>query len=142
MPPIRLRALLALLLLLPAACSRDEERPVPPSVAEAFAEIPFPPNPSYVSRSGGEGALTLSLRSDQPIDVVVAHYRRVLGAEPWRLRSDAKEGEDGRVFYAEQGGRPLWVRLRPEGPATLVDLTGAVPKRMADSLRALGDSGR
>ena len=142
MPATRLHPLIALALLLPAAaCGQDEARPVPPSVAEAFAELPFPPDPSYVGRSGGEGALTISLRSGQPYEVVLDYYRKTLGVEPWRIRSDARDGAAGRVIYAEHDGRPLWVRLKPEGTAwTLVDLTGAVAKRVTDSLQARRDS--
>src|SRR5690606_13141319 len=110
MPAIRLRPLAALAFLLPAAaCGQDEARPIPPSVAEAFAELPFPPDPSFVGRSGGEGALTLSLRSGQPYEVVLGYYRKTLGVEPWRIRSDARDGDAGRVIYAERNGRPLWV---------------------------------
>lgn len=142
MSPIRLHPLVALALILPAAaCGQDEDRPIPPSVTEAFAELPFPPDPSYVGRTGGEGALTISLRSGQPYEVVLDYYRKVLAVEPWRIRSDARDGEAGRVIYAEHGGRPLWVRLRPEGTAwTLVDLTGAVAKQVTDSLQARRDS--
>jgi hypothetical protein len=144
MPATRLRPLLALALglLLPAAgCGQDDPRPVPPSVAEAFAELPLPPNPSYLGRSGGEGALTISLRSGHPYEVVLDYYRKTLAVEPWRIRSDARDGGSGRVIYAEHDGRPLWVRLRPEGTAwTLVELTGAVARRGTDSLRARRDS--
>lgn len=142
MPAPRLHPLVALALLLPAAaCGQDDGRPVPPSVAEAFAELPFPPDPSYLGRSGGEGALTISLRSGQPYEVVLAYYRGTLAVEPWRIRSDARDGEAGRVIYAEHAGRPLWVRLKPEGTAwTLVDLTGAVARRVTDSLQARRDS--
>lgn len=142
MPATRLRPLLALAFLLPAAaCGQDDPQPIPPSVAEAFAELPFPPDPSFVGRSGGEGALTLSLRSGRPYESVLDHYRRTLSVAPWRIRSDTRDGESGRVIYAERDGRPLWVRLRPEGTAwTLVDLTGAVAKRVPDSLQARRDS--
>jgi|SRR5512134_2562385 hypothetical protein len=142
MPASRLQPLLALALLLPAAaCGQDEARPIPPSISEAFAELPFPPDPSFVGRSGGEGALTISLRSGQPYEVVLDYYRKTLSLAPWRIRSDARDGESGRVIYAEHNGRPLWVRLKPEGTAwTLVDLTGAVAKRVADSLQAGRDS--
>jgi len=142
MPATRLHPLIALVLLLPAAaCGQDEGRPVPPSVSEAFAELPLPPDPSYVGRSGGEGALTISLRSGHPYEVVLDYYRKTLGVEPWRIRSDARDGDAGRVIYAEHDGRPLWVRLTPEGTAwTLVDLTGAVARRVTDSLQARRDS--
>lgn len=142
MPRIRLHSLVVLALLLPAAaCGQDDRRPVPPSVTEAFAELPFPPDPSYVGRSGGEGALTISMRSGQPYEVVLDYYRKVLAADPWRIRSDARDGESGRVIYAEHAGRPLWVRLRPEGTAwTLVDLTGAVAKAVTDSLQVRRDT--
>jgi hypothetical protein len=142
MPHRRLRPLLALTLLLSAAaCGREDQRPIPPSVSEAFAELPFPPDPSYVGRSGGEDALTISMRSGQPYEVVLDYYRTILATGAWRIRSDARDGADGRVIYAEHDGRPLWVRLRPEGTAwTLVDMTGAVARKVTDSLQAQTDS--
>ncbi len=144
MLPRRLHSLVVLAILLPAAaCGQEERRPVPPSVSEAFAEVPLPPDASYVGRSGGEGALTISLRSGQPYEVVLDYYRKLLGVAPWHIRSDARDGESGRVIYAELGGRPIWVRLRPEGTAwTLVDLTGAVASKVTDSLEARPDSAR
>lgn len=142
MSPTRFTPLIAVALALPAAaCGRDDPRPVPPSVAEAFAELPFPPNPSYVGRAGGADALTISLRSGQPYEAVLAYYRQLLGVAPWAIQSDAPDGESGRVIYAERLGRPLWVRLRPEGTAwTLVDLTGAVPQGGTDAPAAVPDS--
>jgi hypothetical protein len=143
MPESRCSPLIALaLVVLPAAaCGRDDPRPVPPSVTEAFAELPFPPDPSFVGRAGGADALTISVRSSEPYEAVLAYYRQVLAIEPWVIRSDARDGATGRVIYAERGGRPLWVRLRPEGTAwTLVDLTGAVSRRVTDSLDAVPDT--
>ncbi len=141
MPATRLHPLLALALLLPAAgCGRDE-RPIPPSVTEAFAEIPFPPKSSFVGRSGGQDVLTLSLRSGEKYELVLAYYRDVLGRAPWRILSDERDADQGRVIYAEREGRPLWVRIRPEGRSwSLVDLTGGVPRGVPGAGPAAGDS--
>jgi hypothetical protein len=141
MPRPRLHSLLALALLLPAAaCGRDEQ-PIPPSITEAFAELPFPPKSSFVSRSGGQDVLTISLRSGEKYEAVLAYYRDILDRAPWHILSDARDPEEGQVIYAERDGRPLWVRLRPEGSAwTLVDLTGGVPRGVPDPLQAPGDT--
>jgi hypothetical protein len=133
MSPSPFRPLFALAILVPAvACGQDDPRPVPPSVAEAFPEILLPPNSEFVSRSGGEGALTLTLRTSEPYAMVLGYYRAVLGREPWRIRSDSPDADSGRILYAERAGRPVWVQLRSDGSgATLVDLTGAAAKPSA-----------
>ncbi|MGH7584819.1 MAG: hypothetical protein ACREMH_01080 [Gemmatimonadales bacterium] len=111
-----------------AAC-QDEAPPVPPSVAAAFPELPLPPNPSYVSRGGGADALTIRLRSAAPYDLVRGYYLGIFKAAPWALRNEAKDPSGGTVLYAERAGRPIWVRLRPDGDShTHVELTGAAAK--------------
>lgn len=126
---MRRPVLLLTLALAGLAACQDEEPPVPPSVAAAFPELPLPPNPSYVSRGGGADALTIRLRSGAPYDVVREFYLGRFKSAPWVLRNEAADPSGGTVLYAERGGRPIWVRLRPDGDShTHVELTGAAAK--------------
>lgn len=126
---MRRPVLLLTLALAGLAACRDEDRPVPPSVAAAFPELPLPPNPTFVSRAGGADVLTIRLSSAAPYDAVREFYRAHFKAAPWVLRNEAAEPNGGTVFYAERAGRPIWVRLHPEGDShTQVELTGAAAK--------------
>ena len=102
---------------------------MPPSVAAAFPELPLPPNPSYVSRGGGADALTIRLRSAASYEQVRSFYLQHFNAAPWALKNEAPDPSGGTVLYAERAGRPIWVRLRPDGDThTHVELTGAAPR--------------
>lgn len=126
---MRRPVLLLTLALAGLAACQDEERPVPPSVAAAFPELPLPPNPSYVSRGGGADALTIRLRSAAPFETVRDFYLGHFKNAPWVLKNEADDPSGGTVLYAERAGRPIWVRLRPDGDThTHVELTGAAAK--------------
>lgn len=119
------RLALALSLAL-AACGR-EDAPQPPKLAEVLPNVPLPPQATFVSRSGGADALQLTVRSPARADVVAAYYRQLFKNEGWRLVNDAKDQEGAVVFFAEQNGPPLWVRIRnaEDGRGSLVDIAGA-----------------
>jgi hypothetical protein len=130
-----------MMLILPlalAACERDPRPPTPPDFAEVFPNLPLPPNPTLVSRAGGEDALQITIRSPAPVDQVESYYRTLFKQKGWRLVNDARDGEGGTVLFVEQDGPPLWVRIRKAegGSGTLVDLAGARLKRKPDSARA------
>jgi hypothetical protein len=127
---------LAALAVIALACG--PERPKMPRLADALPNLPLPPNPTFVSRSGGPDALQISLRTPESMEAVTAYYRRVLRKDGWTLVNDAKDQEGAVVLYAQQKGPPLWVRIRPaaDGAGTLVDLTGAVVKRDSTPTRA------
>lgn len=129
------RTMFAVVLALAGLAScKSEDRPVPPSIAAAFPELPLPPLASFVSRAGGENALTITLRSGVGMLPLRDYYRTIFQAAPWVLRNEARDPEGAVVLYAERYGRPLWVRLVSEGEkSTLVELNGAVP-RNADSV--------
>jgi len=126
MPKIRLLTSGVLLSLL--ACGGSEPRgPKPPEFAEAFSNLPLPPNAEFVSRTGGAGALQIVLRTRVGDSAVANYYRTVLSKGNWRLVSDIKSRDGATAMYAEQDGPPLWVRIWPAkgGAGTLVQLTGA-----------------
>jgi hypothetical protein len=118
------------------ACGSEQRNPKPPELAEAFSNLPLPPNPEFVSQAGGAGALQITLRTPANDSQVANYYRGLLSQGNWRLISDIK-GRDGvTALYAEHDGPPLWVRIWPATDRgwTMVQLTGAaVPKDSARS---------
>jgi hypothetical protein len=132
MTPPTIRAWVLTLAL--AGCG--DSPPKPPSVAEAFPNLPLPPRPTLVSRSGGSDALQLTMRSAFKAEQVAMYYRALFKTGGWELVSDARDAEGAVVLLAKQKGPPLWVRIRSieDSTAALVELTGAVASR--DSAQA------
>lgn len=131
-------ALAATLLL---GCTPD--RPKLPTLPAAFATLPMPPSPEYLGQSGSEDALMFTFRSVLPSDSVAVYYERLFAADSnYRMvnRNTGAEGE--HAFYVEYGGRPLWVRVRPEAgnEGSIVELTGAVVAGPTPSARSTADS--
>jgi hypothetical protein len=116
------------------ACGSEPPATKQPKVSQAFPNLPLPPSPELVSRSGSEDALQLTIRSPSDLAQVSEYYRGVLSNGKWRLVSDVKSPDGSTVLYAEQDGPPLWVRIWKAGdqPGTMVQLTGAVAHK--DSL--------
>ena len=129
------RIVLAVSLAL-AACGR-EDAPKQPKLAEVLPNVPLPPEATFVSRSGGADALQLTVRSPARADVVASYYRQLFKKEGWRLVNDAKDQEGAVVFFAEQDGPPLWVRIRnaDDGRGSLVDIAGARVTRRNDTTK-------
>jgi hypothetical protein len=125
---------MASLLLL--ACGSEPREVKPPEFGQAFANLPLPPNPELVSRSGSSDALQLTVHSTMDVAHLTDYYGQALSRNSWHLVSNIKNPDGSVVLYAEQKGPPLWVRIRPSerGGAT-VELTGAVvgPARPAVS---------
>ena len=120
-----------------AACARDSE-PKTPKFSEVMPNVPLPPNATFVSKSGGVDALQLTVRSPARTEAVADYYRRLFKKDGWRLVNDAKDQDGAVVFFAEQNGPPLWVRIRKaeDGQGTLVDLAGARVTQKHDSVAA------
>lgn len=109
-----------------AAC-RDKA-PKMAQLHEALPNVPLPPSPQFVSRSGGPDALQVTVRSPAGADAVAAYYRALFKTGNWKLENEAKDAEGATVLFAHQNGPPLWVRIMPSpaGGGTLVELSGAV----------------
>ncbi len=121
------------------ACGGSEvakDEPKLPDAMTVFPNLPFPPDAKFISRAGSADALQITFRSSRDTAQVAGYYRSMLSNGSWRLISDTRERNGTVVLYAEQKGPPLWVRIRkaPDGPGTLVELTGAVMRK--DSTRA------
>lgn len=126
---------IAALTLMPA-CKGGSRPPKPPEVSAVFPTLPLPPDAEFISKEGGEDALQLTLFSPAPTPVVTGYYRSELSRKPWRLTNDTKTSDGAVVLYAEQNGRPLWVRIwsTSDQAGTMVQLAGSVQSK--DSVTA------
>lgn len=140
MSPFRVWLSAAGLVLL--ACGSEPRAPKPPEFAAAFANLPLPPGPEFVSRAGSADALQITLRTSVDAAQVADYYRSTLSRGNWRLVSDIKNADGSASFYAEQDGPPLWVRIwkASDRPGTMVQLTGAVVAR--DSVKRDPDTSK
>jgi hypothetical protein len=117
-----------------AACA--DKAPKMAKLDEALPNIPLPPQPSFVGRSGGPDALQIMVRSPAKPDAVADYYRGVFKTGGWKLVNEAKDAEGAIVLLAQQKGPPLWVRIHPaDGGGSMVELSGAVVSRI-DSVGA------
>jgi hypothetical protein len=128
MIPTRIRALVLCAAL--AACG--DKPPKPAELSQAMPNLPLPPQPSFVQRSAGPDAVQIVLKSPATPEQVATYYRDVFKRGKWRLVNDTKDREGATVLLADQDGPPLWVRIRPSGQGSLVELSGAVVAK-ADS---------
>jgi hypothetical protein len=113
-------------LLALAACDRADQ-PKQASVSQTMPNLPLPPNAEFVSRSGSADALQLVFQSAATAAAVAAYYRDAFTTGGWSLVSDTKQPDSTVVLYAEQSGHPMWVRIKPTGQSTRVELMGAIP---------------
>ena len=94
---------------------------------EALPNLPLPPQPSFVGRSGGPDALQVTVRSPASPDAVADYYRAVFKTGKWKLVNEAKDAEGATVLFAQQNGPPLWVRIQAaDGGGSRVELSGAI----------------
>ncbi|HVL17180.1 MAG TPA: hypothetical protein VM387_04265 [Gemmatimonadales bacterium] len=124
MIPTRIWAAAALIALV--GCGDKPAKPV--AIEAALPNIPLPPSPTVVSRTGGANTAMITLRSPAKIADVEKYYRSVLTGPGWKLVKQSTDRSGAIILLAEQDGPPLWVRLRsiPDNGGTLVDLAGAV----------------
>jgi hypothetical protein len=97
-------------------------------VADALPNLPLPPSPTVVSKTGGPNTLMITVRSPAKVAEVEAYYRSVLTGPGWKLLKHSTDRSGAVFMLAEQKGPPLWVRIRsmPDNGGTIVDLAGAV----------------
>jgi hypothetical protein len=133
MIPPRIAALALCLAL--AACGDKPDKPI--DIAKAIPNLILPPQPTLVNRSAGVDAAKLVLRSPAAPDVVVSYYRDAFKRGNWKLVKESKDAHGVTVLLADLNGPPLWVRVGPgEGNGSLVELSGAVVSKVADSAAA------
>jgi hypothetical protein len=134
------KALLCSAGLVLLACGSDTRATKGPPIQQVFPNLPLPPDPELVSRSGSADALQLTIRSPADVAQVADYYRDVLSRGKWRLVSDVKSADGSTALYAEHDGQPMWVRIwKPgDGRGTMVQLSGAVVPK--DSLKRKADT--
>jgi hypothetical protein len=132
MIPTRIWAAAAVVALL--GCGDKPAKPA--DISDALPNLPLPPSPTIVSKTGGANTLMITVRSPAKPGEVEAYYRSVLSGPGWKLLKHSTDRSGAVIMLAEQKGPPLWVRIRsmPDSGGTLVDLAGAVadstpPKR-------------
>ena len=108
-------------------CTPD--RPKLPSLPAAFATLPLPPDPEFLSQTGSEDALMFTFRSPHAADTVAAYYNGLFVSDTGFKVKNSNTGTSGEhAYYIEYHRRPMWVRIRPEAGSegSIVELTGAV----------------
>jgi hypothetical protein len=113
-------------LLALGACGGDEQ-PKQASVNQTMPNLPLPPNAEFLSRSGSADALQLVFQSAATPDFVAGYYRNIFSTGGWSLVSDLRQPDSTLVLYAEQSGHPMWVRIKPTGQTSRIELMGAIP---------------
>src|SRR6478672_7654935 len=136
MPSMRLILCVTALVLL--GCGSEPPQSKEPAVGQVFPSLPLPPDPQFVSKSGGADALQITMRSSADVHQVADYYRAQLSQGKWRLVSDVKSADGSTVLYAEQNGPPLWVRIWKQGdqPGSMVQLSGAVVAKNVPAQKA------
>jgi hypothetical protein len=126
MIPIRIRVGVALLALF--GCTEKRDQPELPKFADVFPNLPLPPQPTVLDRTGGSEALQLRVLSPAKAKDVEGAYRSLLSRGGWRLVNDMRDRDGSLVLLAEQDGPPLWVRIKStdDSTGTIVELNGAV----------------
>jgi hypothetical protein len=111
-----------------AGCERA--KPVKTAeLADALPDLYLPSNFSFVSRSGSEDALQITVRTPLKQEEVAEYYRNLLTRDPWTMESDMKDREGALMLHATRNAKPpIWVRIAPDTAynATLVQVSGAV----------------
>ena len=124
MIPTRIWAVASLIAVL--GCGDKPAKPA--DISTVMPNLPLPPSPTVVSKTGDATTLMVTVSSPAKIDQVEAYYRTVLSGPGWKLLKHSTDQSGAIVMLAEQKGPPLWVRIRsrPDSGGTLVDLAGAV----------------
>ncbi len=124
---MRHTALAALAAALLLGCTPD--RPKLPSMPEAFAALPLPPDPEFLGRSGSADALMFTFRTPMGADTVAMYYDGLFKEDTTYHVMNTTAGAAGEHgYYLEYKRRPIWLRIRPEAgnEGSIVELTGAV----------------
>jgi hypothetical protein len=109
-------ALLLATVVVATGCKKEPEAPAAPSLAKVMPRIPLPPDGQTLTAESGTDATQIIVVSPHPVDSVLAYYRDLLAAAPYRLLSESKTA-DGTVFYAEADGPSLWITVMKNGEA-------------------------
>ena len=114
-------ALAAVALL--AGCHK--EKPKEATLSQVLPNIPLPPDPEPLVKEIGTNAMQFLIASKIKPDSVVAYYRQILSADPFRLINERTSGKT-TSFYAEQDGPSIWITVSPNGTeGSLVVIAGA-----------------
>lgn len=109
--------------------SCHKAKPKEAELTQVLPNIPLPPDPEPLIRETGTNAMQFLIASRASTDSVVAYYRRVLSADPFRLVNERTSGKT-TSFYAEQNGPSIWITVSPNGTeGSMVVIAGASDSR-------------
>jgi hypothetical protein len=112
-------------------CHKPKPKEV--NLSQVLPNIPLPPDPEPLVKETGTNAMRVLIVSRVAPDSVVAYYRKILSAEPFRLVNERSSGRT-TSFYAEQDGPSIWITVSPNGTqGSMVIIAGA-----SDSSQAAG----
>ena len=85
------------------------------------------PQSVVVGIATGTDAAEVSFSTPAPVGAVIVWYREALRINGWEIKNEAREADGTTVLYAQNGNRPLWIRLRETvgAPGTTYSLIGA-----------------
>ncbi|MGH7593407.1 MAG: hypothetical protein ACRELE_06095 [Gemmatimonadales bacterium] len=122
---MRIRHLMFALCATALVSGCHKPRPKEVDLSQVLPNIPLPPDPEPLVRETGTNAMQFVIASRAVPDSVVAYYRRVLSADPFRLMNERTAGKV-TSFYAEQNGPSIWISVSPNGTeGSLVIIAGA-----------------
>jgi hypothetical protein len=112
-----------------AACERPDERAAHDRQFAGrvlLGALAYPPS-VVVAVSTGEDAAEVTLSTSAAPAQVLTWYRDALRLNGWVLKNEARSPDGTVTLYAQQGERPLWIRLRGSAGAsgTTYSLIGA-----------------
>ena len=94
MIPTRIWAAAAVVVLL--GCGDKPAKPVDLSLA--LPNLPLPPSPTVVSKTGGSNTAMITVRSPSKIADVEAYYRTVLTGPGWKLVKRSTDRSGAIIF--------------------------------------------
>jgi hypothetical protein len=124
----RVSLLSLVLLCAAAACERPGERAAHDRQFAGrvlWGALAYPQS-VVVGIATGEDAAEVTLSTPAAPAQVLAWYRDALRLNGWALRNEARSPDGTVTLYAQQGERPLWIRLRGTagGPGSTYSLIG------------------
>ena|SRR5256885_862880 len=111
-----------------AACDRPSEKNPSETVYRALHGVLVYPRSVILQMEAGDSAGQVTLTTVDSLRGVTAWFRETFRLNHWTLQSDVTDRDSTVTLYAEQNGRPVWVRLHANvgGPGTTYTVIGGI----------------
>jgi|SRR5467141_4002016 len=121
-------ALVLTLLAVFAACSRPADKNPRATVYRALHGVLVYPRSIMLQMDAGDSAGQITLTTTDSFPRVVAWFHEAFRLNGWDIQSDAPDRDGTVTLYAQQGRRPVWVRLHANvgGPGTTYTVIGGI----------------